>query len=790
MSERDQPFAELRVVDVSTTVAGAYATKMLVDAGADVVMLEAESGHPLRRYSASSQTIPEDGSGTLFHFLAAGKCSVRDGPGRLDELVGDADLVVASSALDFAALGRTRPSLSLVTITPWGTTGPERDRPATEFTLQAAAGSTAYRGLPGRGPVAAGGQLGEWAAGAYAGVSAIAAYLSARRTGQGVHADVSMFEVALAALTVYHDLQGQWLEGPLPQSLETPSIEPTRDGWVGLCAYTGQQWKDFCLMVGRPEVADDERYYDARSRMEHLPFIQEVMHAFTRTHTTDEVIELASAMRIPVAAVGNGQLVLEQQHYRERGVFVRNPAGFEQPRRPWRLSSHPAGEVRAAPMLGESDDRIRASSGAMREPVSAGGAARPLEGIRVVELAAFWAGPVVGATLADWGADVVKVESIQRPDGMRFAGAVRNDVMWEWSPVYHGANPGKRAITLDLDSEAGKQILRQLIEEADVLTENFSARVMDHFGLDWETLHAWNPRLCLLRMPAWGLDGPWRDRVGFAASVEQASGLAWITGYEEMPLIIRGACDPVGGMHALMGLLAALEDRRKTGEGQLIECALVEPALNLAAEQIIEWSAHEVLLTRQENRGSGAAPQGCYRCAGEAARDRAESPTEPWLAISVATDAQWAGLRKVLGDPGWAAREVLQTAGGRHANHDEIDREIGIWCKERSAEDAATLLAEAGVPASPLWNAHFVVPNPQLEHRGFHEVIEHPFTGPTRYPGFPARFSAWNSAERRSPPPTLGQHNEEILVGELGLSAQEIERLRKEKVIGTRPAWL
>jgi crotonobetainyl-CoA:carnitine CoA-transferase CaiB-like acyl-CoA transferase len=782
LSERDQPFEGLRVVDVSTTIGGAYATKMLRDAGADVVLLESDDGHPLRRYSAT------DHPGTLFQFLSAGKRSVRDRPGRLEELSAKADLVVASQSLDLDVLSQANPTLSLATITPWGTTGPFRDRPANEFTLQAAAGSTAYRGLPGRGPVAAGGQLGEWAAGAYGAVSALAAVLSARQTGHGVHADVSMFEVAIASLTVYHDLQGQWFEGPLRQSLETPSIEPTKDGWVGLCAYTGQQWKDFCLMVGRPEVADDERYFDARSRMEHLDFIQEVMHTWTRTQTTDEVIEVASAMRIPVAAVGNGQLVLEEPHYRERGVFVPNPAGFEQPRRPWLLSDNPAARIGPVPTLGGSDENIGWET-LTKGRQTAVATARPLEGIRVVELAAFWAGPVVGATLADWGADVVKVESIQRPDGMRFAGAVRNDIMWEWSPVYHGANVGKRAITLDLDSEEGKRILRRLIEEADVLTENFSARVMDHFGLDWETLHAWNPRLCVLRMPAWGLDGPWRDRVGFAASVEQASGLAWITGYEDMPLIIRGACDPVGGMHALMGLLAALEDRRKTGEGQLVECALVEPALNLAAEQIIEWSAHGELLTRQENRGAGAAPQGCYRCAGTDAEDRGASPSEPWVAIAVTTNEQWTALDALLGQPNWAAGAELASERGRRAHHEEIDAALDAWCSGRSADEAASTLLAAGIPASPLWNAHFVVPNPQLDHRAFHQIIEHPVTGPTRYPGFPARFSGRSSKEK-TPPPTLGQHNVELLAGKLGLSDEEIERLVDAKVIGTRPAWL
>ena len=162
------------------------------------------------------------------------------------------------------------------------------------------------------------------------------------------------------------------------------------------------------------------------------------------------------------------------------------------------------------------DDEQRADTGALGH-------------LRIADFSRVLAGPMATMVLGDLGADVVKVESVQRPDGMRFAGAVRNDESWEWSWVFHGVNTGKRGITLNLDDDEGKALLRKLIEGADALVENFSVRVMDHFGIGWETLHEWNPRLSMLRMPAWGLDGPWRDRTGFAANVEQASGLAWFS---------------------------------------------------------------------------------------------------------------------------------------------------------------------------------------------------------------------------------------------------------------------
>ncbi len=242
---------------------------------------------------------------------------------------------------------------------------------------------------------------------------------------------------------------------------------------------------------------------------------------------------------------------------------------------------------------------------------------RPLAGLRVVAFVAFWAGPFVASYLAAMGADVVKVESIQRPDGMRFAGGVKLDdpLVYEWSAVTHGANVGLRDITLDLSRPEGADLAKRLVKGADIVLDNFSPRVLDGFGLSEADLRAAQPDIVILRMPAFGLDGPWRDRGGFAMTVEQNSGLAWLTGFtDDGPLVPRGVCDVLGGLHAIVALLAALEHRRLTGEGLLVEVPLAEAALNIAAEQTIEWTANEVLLSRNGNRSLPRRPQGVYEC--------------------------------------------------------------------------------------------------------------------------------------------------------------------------------
>ena len=587
--------------------------------------------------------------------------------------------------------------------------------------------------------------------------------------------DVSIFEAMLTCTTTYSDLYSQWTPDLLPQWLDTPSIEPAADGWVGFATITSQQWQDFCLMIERPEIALDERFLSADLRTKHLPFIHGAIHAWTKPRRVAEILEQCELLRIPSAPIGNGETLPTTDHFEKRGVFVANPHGFLQPRVPVLLSEAPAGPVEPAPGLGEHLLEWRPAL-EEAEPGLGSDAAEPLAGLRVVDLTAFWAGPFACNTLALLGADVVKVESTSRPDGMRFVNGKPDVPVWEAGSIFQGANTEKRGITLRLDVEEGHRPLRALVESADVLIENYSARVLDHFGLGWETLHAWNPQLVVVRMPAWGLDGPWRDRTGFAMNVEQACGIAWRAGYDDQPMNAN-VCDPVGALHAVVGVFAALEDRRRSGRGQLVEVPLVEPGLNLAAEQLVEHSAYGVLLGSEGNRSPDAAPQGIYPCGdGE------------HVSISVESREAWQALGRVLGGGDVFDDATLDDAAARHARHDEIDAAIAGALEHASAADAAERLTRAGVPAQVLINAHRLGPHPQLEHRRFYQTLEHPVTGVARYPGLP--FDGLADGRPALPAPTLGQHNEEVLAEELGFDAETLAAWRRAGIIGDRPAWL
>jgi crotonobetainyl-CoA:carnitine CoA-transferase CaiB-like acyl-CoA transferase len=778
-----QPLEGLGVVELGDSIAAAYAGKLLADAGADVVKVEAPEGDRLRDL------------GALFGYLNAGKGSVVLDPAspagvtEVDRRFSTAAVVVASReharrlGVDLGALSDPRPDLTVVAISPFGSDGPWCDRAATEFTLQAWAGSMHPRGLPGREPLAAGGRTGEWTAGAFAALAALAGWWRSEHGGAGAAVDVSVLETLVVTHTVYQPLaesMGQ-PHHELERNVEIPSIEPAKDGWVGFCTVQARVWQDFCALVEHPEWADDPSLARWAGRAPRVHELRGAIAEWLRDKTVDEVVDLAALMRIAVTPVGDGARIPHFDHFVERNVFVANPQGFVQPRPPYRLDGDAAFSPRRAPALGGSAGAPFVSRMSTRAPFDDVPDRLPLDGIRVADFTQAWAGSFCAQTLGALGADILKVESTTRPDTARM-GSVKpptEDRWWEWAPIFHGTNTNKRSITIDVNTAAGLTLAKRLVARADVVLENFSPRVMEQFGLDWPVVHALNPAAVMVRMPAFGLDGPWRERIGFAQTMEQVSGMAWVTGYEDgEPMIPRGLCDPLSGLHAAVGLFVALAERERTGVGRLVESTMVEAALNIAAEQVVEYSASGNLLTRHGNRAARAVPQGAYRCAGG----------DQWVALSVEHDAHWRALGDALGTPEWATDPALADVTGRRCHEDRIDVAMSAWCASRDADTVVDALWAAGVPAArvtPPWDVHR---NPQLAARQFFETLTHPLIGThARYPGWPFRPFVAGAPWHRRPAPVFGEHNEEVLVGVLGLTDTELAQLRADGVVGERP---
>ncbi|MGE5693667.1 MAG: CoA transferase [Candidatus Sericytochromatia bacterium] len=760
------PLTDLRVVEISDRIAGDYCGKLLVDAGADVVKVEPAHGSPLRRFTVTGAVPAPSCDAPLFSYLNAGKRSITT---HYDELVTRADVVVvtagpAHSGVDPQRLLADAPTSVVVTVSDFGWTGQWADRSATEFTLQAWSGCTGFRGEPDGPPISIGGELGEYMAGAFAALGALAVHHRVRHGGAGEHLDLSVLE----AMTLMQSCE--WLHsklmgvGPITRSVEVPSIEPAKDGYVGITMVTGQQWLDFAAMLDCPEFAEIPELRFQLGRWAHRDSIRERVRGWLKDRTVAEVVELGQLFRLPIAPLGNGATISDMEYMRERGVFVPNPAGFRQPRSPWLMSVARPAPISSTPSPGQDDGQIDWPS---RQPGAPSSHALPLDGVRIIDLTAFWAGPSATHALAAFGADVVKVESIQRPDGIRYSGGMRKDVddWWEYGWLFQGVNTNKRSVTLDLQSARGVALFKTLVAQADAVIENFSPRVMDHFGLGADTLLDVNPGLVVVRMPAFGLDGPWRDRVGFAPTMEQIAGLAWVTGMPDGPPVApRGPCDPLAGVHAAFALLAALTFAEDTGRGQLVELPMIETVLNVTASQPIEFEVFGRVLQRRGNRGGPGTTQNLYRCAGD----------DDWIALTVRTDAEWAALTQVMGRPG-------------RAKPDDADRDLREWFSVQKARDVVERLAGAGVPAAVVVSPSAVTENPQLRHRGFFERLEHPRTGPGWYPCPP--FARLTGVQRwlSRPAPTLGQHNREVLASMCGLSERDLRDLAADAVIGTRP---
>ena len=808
--QHDTPLDGMLVVEVSSGIGGSYATKMLADGGAEVVKIELAGGDPLRARSITGATIEPGGNGALFGFLAASKRSVVVDPESshdrqmLEGLLAVADAVVWSehsvvaeaTGLTPAEIRRLAPKAVVVAISAFGLDGPWSGRPATSATIEAWTGGPAQRGRADRTPVLMGGEPSEWVAGMFGALGALVGLFRRTEASSGELIDISMLEALTLTQVMYPRtymaIAGKpWWNGRQPT---VPEIHPTKDGFVGFMVVTGQQWLDFCALVEQPEWADREELFNMARRGQLRDELVVAINQWTMQRTTDEAAELASLMRVPATPVASGASAPTLEHFTAGGFFTKSPSGdFIQPDVPYRLSGGArTREFEAAPRCGEHTElyRRRHAEGVLR----ASGSAAPVPAgtdafaeLRIADFAQFWAGGLITHSLSMFGADVIHVESVNHPDGARTSN-VRppgQPLWWEYGPFFQAMATNKRAVTLDMENERGRDLARTLIGHCDVVVENYTPRVFENWGMDYEALSAARPDLIVVRAPAWGLTGPWRDRGGYAPIMEQASGLGYITGYpDDNPISPFGPADPIAGTHATIALLLALHYRRRTGRGMLLEVPMAGSALNLAAEGVVEYSAYGNLVERRGNRSAFCAPQGMYLTADPLPDGRQDR----WVLISVATDDQWRALAAAIGEPELAHDPALVDGAGRAAAHDRLDTILATWCAGRTRAEIIDTLWGVGVPTAEVKLGHEHDEVEQLQARGYFQFVDHPLHGSLEQVGYPFRSSAGPVRMHRRHAPLLGEHNVAVLHSMLGLSQDELDELESAGIIGSAAA--
>jgi crotonobetainyl-CoA:carnitine CoA-transferase CaiB-like acyl-CoA transferase len=393
--------------------------------------------------------------------------------------------------------------------------------------------------------------------------------------------------------------------------------------------------------------------------------------------------------------------------------------------------------------------------------------------LKVVEFGGFAAGPAVGKHLADHGAEVIHVESRLRLDGFRtnyppYAG---NRPGLERAAMFAITNNDKLGVTLNLKSPRAHDVARRLIERADVVVENFTPGTMERLGLGHDAMSERNPGLITLSTCNQGATGPHAGRAGFGTHLTALSGFTHLTGWpDRAPALLWGPfIDYIAVAYGAVAVLAALDERSRTGRGCHVDLSQYEAGVQFVAPVLATWYSSGEVLERAGNRHVTAVPHAVFPCAGE----------ERWCAISVHDDEEWRRLRAALGDPGWAADPALDGAEGRRAAEAMLEERIAEWTRARPREEVVTALRAAGVHVAPVNDMRDLFADEQLVHRRAFRPLEHPEMGRHSVPG--PSFVLPETPDRvESAAPLLGQHNREVLRGILGLGEDEVARLEAE----------
>ena len=757
---RTLPLAGVEVLELSGTPAAGLAGRFLQGYGARVVRVDPGFAPPLTADEA--------------RYLHQGKLSAPCDDG-LHLLLDAADLVLsdvqpaglASLGIDWSTRHSAQPRQVIVSVTPFGLTGPYADFRHTNATAFALGGIMGLTGSADRSPLVTGGNQAYALAGINAFGAATTAWLGLLRHGRGDVVDISG-QACAAGMLEYYSAYTSYTGLPTVrlgnQTRATWGVYPCLDGWAGVFALERQTPPLFALLDD-PDL-DEPRFRDPLQRLlpENDEELTAKLYVWFADKTKAELRDISLATKVPIGTATTPNELLESTGLAHRGFFdtITDERGDA------RIPGRPVPGFGWQPASGEpthTRDEI---------PAATATPALPLGGLKVIDLTMMWAGPFATLHLASMGADVIKVESPSAWDNIRTL-VPQPGVEDPWNSAYYfqAYNRDKRSLTLDLAQQAGRDLLLKLVADADVLIENYRADVLDKLGLTDEVLARANPRLVTVSMAAFGKEGPDREYVGFGPVIELMSGLTSLSGYEgdEEPFktgISYG--DPVAGLNAVAAIVLGLIERDATGRGCHVDLAQRETGMVLIGEAFVAASRGEEPVHRG-CRDARFAPQGAYRVRGE----------DQWLVVSVRTDDEWRALCGLLGRNDLAGLPVDE----RRARHDELDTVLAEWLQPQRPQLVMERLQAGGVPAGRVLDCSAVHDDLQLLHRDFWVYLPNPKMIRHKQQGVPWRLVD-AAPEPRRHAPFFGEHNAEILT-ELGLTETDLAGLTARRVVATAP---
>lgn len=751
------PLAGLRVVD-ATDIRGALCARILADLGADVIRLRHEKDEPntaAHRYrNARKQT-----STTTVADPALGG------------LLADADVFVENTGptggLDRDAIAAAHPELVLVALTDFGLDGPRAGWHLEALPALASSGALHATGFPELLPTAVPGHLAHDCGSVHGALGAVAAIMDRRRTGLGQRIEISTQEAALNGTVPWSVVIPGYLQfNPyLPVEGKRNAegmylVFEAADGHIRVVLATPTDWSNFLEVLGRPEELLTLEWGDRLHRMLNAPQLQEIVNKALVGRTRAELFASALEHNVPLGAIQTPLEFVRHRQTTERGYFHEGLA-----RAPWSFSAAPVTDP--APPTAPTD----VGFGAERAPLDAIGSSPSLllDGVRVVEFGIAAVVPEMCWMLSELGAEVIKIESVVKPDVLRLTGLDDLDKGFAFNMECRG----RRSVALDLTTEEGRRLALDICATADVVAENNRGGVMAKLGLDHADIAAVNPDVIYVASQGYGRRGPMGDMKAYGPLNSGFAGVHLLFSHPdgEYPCgTSMNHPDHIAGKLLATAVLAALDHRRRTGEGQLVEMAQTEAAVYLVGELYLDAIETGVEPTDNgSNRHPTMAPHGVYPAAGD----------DEWIAISVADDAAWSALER---ECGWDPDPTLATVADRIDAHDVIDERLSAWTATLDPDQASARLQTAGVSALTVMGPLRQLADQHLTERGLMVDLHHDAVGPEQQPANPTRMSR---TELRIAPsaPCLGAHTAEVLTEVLGLDPAEIARLDEAGVL-------
>ena len=780
------PLAHLRVVDL-TDIRGAFAGRLLADLGADVIKLEPPGGDPARLRPPFAGNVEAADRSLPFLYRNANKrgatLDLRDASGRrrLAGLCDAADILIenlsvaerAACSLAPHTVQERHPHLIHVALADFGLDGPRAGWRAEPLVAFAASGALYQSGFLDLPPCAMPGYLAYDCGAIFGVVGALTALLDRARHGAGQLVEVSVQEAAIHGLNPWAVPMADYartyplLPASAPRNADGAYLVlPTADGYIRFLPGTPRHWRAFVKLLGDPEGLSGPEWENAIFRLLNNDVIRLLAADLLSGRQRAEVFAAAQRLNLPAAPVHTPDEFVAAEQTRVRGYFRHTnfPHIADAPFAPGPInfSATPAVLRRPAPAPGEDDG----AGFAPRPPdtPATGGSGALLAGMRVVDLGVGAVGPEIGWVLAELGAEVIKIESRANLDFLRAVTVEPDTPNRAWT--FNDESRGQKSVCLDLSTQRGRQIALQLCAQAEVVIENNRGGVVKAWGLDYEHVRTVRPDVIYVASQGFGRGGPLGEAPSFGPLNSSFAGTNWLWNHAEAPYPAGSALnhpDHIASKLAAAAVLAALEHRRRTGEGQLIEMSQSEAAAYFAGEFYLEGLCTGRPATQVGNGAPHAVPHGVYPCAGE---DR-------WCAIAVVGDDAWERFARCLG---WSVETRFASLAGRLAARAALDARVAEWTRGRSAEDVAETLQAAGVSATVVASPDDTRADPHLAARGAIVTLEHPEIGAERHIGNPLRMSR-TPLVTAGPAPLLGTDTHGVLADWLGMSASEVDEL-------------